>query len=192
MTINNTTSYTINTLDTLPGMVDELLQAHIRRFFEQLQPLEPRFLLLGRLTNWPRVRLLWRNFARCFITLFFTGVFNTYVTYSLLLCCCFALLHLYSSSLCLRFAFAAKSTASRCIHKTRKRLLWRMRSSNTRPGRVTSAVTPPQTPCRRLSCAPPWVWSQDYVLFCSTYLRFTNGFWNLIISRRSSWPSPSW
>lgn len=73
-----------------------------------------------------------------------------------------------------------------------KRLMWRMRSSKTRPGRVTSAVSPPQTPCRRLSCAPPWVWSLDYVLSCSTYLRFTNGFWDLTISRRSSWPSPSW
>lgn len=99
---------------------------------------------------------------------------------------------LCSIFLCLRFAVPAKYTASRSVHKLRNRFIWRKRSPLQTPCPFKSAVTPPQTPCGRLSCLPTWVWSQDWVLSCTIYLKFTNGCWNPITLRRSSWPSPSW
>lgn len=99
---------------------------------------------------------------------------------------------LCSIFLCLCFAVPAKCTASRNVQKWRERFMWRRRSPLQTPRPFKSAVTPPQTPCGRLSCLPTWVWSQDSVLSCTIYLRFTNGCWNPIILRPSSWPSPSW
>lgn len=85
---------TLKDEEILPGKLDELLQALLHHLFEQLEPVNPSFALLGHLTLGPRLRLLGRNFAcRLLGWLVLRFLVGDMLASCSLLCFYFALLH---------------------------------------------------------------------------------------------------